>query len=314
MLRFESEDEALAAIGELREAVDEGVDIFDYGPEGSQSPGTVASTGSLSVIGDLLNPIDEITEAVDNAFGEEGIKDKIVELYDDHGVLTRTEANVYVVGEGEFDLLGVAGDAEIDVEFTAYDTFPAEGSDAPTTTGYILSGSVVGRADGAADLGVEVEGSFAVDVHSENGQQFATITVLASNEGGPTSELLDAAGVEIDSAALVGGRTTVQVTAPVTSDVLPALDDVVSSLLDGDIDGAWGTLMDASEVSITVESTASIHTESSIDGVFITAELEIDTTEATTEVSLHQHPGGEMYSQIEVDQMIADAAAGNGLP
>lgn len=111
-----------------------------------------------------------------------------------------------------------------------------------------------------------------------------------------------------------GATVSAHVTAPVTSDVLAALDDVVSSLLDGDIDGAWGTLMDASEVSITVESTASIHTESSIDGVFITAELEIDTTEATTEVSLHQHFGGEMYSQIEVDQMIADAAAGNGLP
>lgn len=306
VLRFASEEEAAAAVARLEQAAADGLDVFDYAPTGDQTPGTVASTGGPSTVSDLLWPVDELAELIS---GADELAEQVDDLFDEHGVLIATESGTYVAAEGELDLVGIV-EAEVEAELSVgrLTVDAVAGSGEEDRTGVILSGEVLARGD-TTGFGAEAQGAFAVEVYEhDDGEQFSEITLQVAADGGLASEIFDTAGVEIDAQATVGGRATITIQLPVTADVLPSLEEVVTGIPGGSIDGVvLANVLDAADVSITVESTETVYTETSFDAAVVAVEVESTGTEATTVVALHKFPGGRMYSRAEVDGLVAEA-------
>ena len=310
LLRFENEEDAEDAVDRLQEAAEAGLRIWDEGPEGQQTPGTVSSTGGLSAVSDWLNPTDEIAHSVDWLFGggEESIGEQIDSLFEEHGVLLGSEGGAFAIAEGELDL-GEIAEAEIEAEvhLGRFSNEPANGSDEPARSGVILSGEVLGRAETTAGPGAQVEGAFVVEAYDQDGDQYVTITVQASAEGGMAGEIFDAAGVEIDAQGMGGGRATLELTIPVSADVLPSLESVVTGLPTGTMGGnTLAEVIDASDMSLTLESTRTVYTETEFDAGVVAVEVETTNTDSVTQIALHKYPGGPIYSQETVDGIVAD--------
>jgi hypothetical protein len=307
LLRFENEEDAEEAVERLQEAAEAGLDVFELGPSGQQTPGTVSSTGGLSTVSDFLSKPGDALGGLFDLFSDDGLKGEIENLFEEHGVLLGSEGGAFAVAEGELDL-GEIAEAEIEAEVHVgrFSQEPANGSDEPARSGVILSGEVLARAETSAGPGAEVQGAFAVEAYDHGGEQYVTITVQASAEGGMAGEIFDAAGVEIDAQGLGGGRATMELTVPVSSDLLPSLESVVTGLPTGSIGGnALAEVIDASEMSLTLESTRTVYTETEFDAGVVAVEVETTTSDSVTQVALHKFPGGPIYSQETVDGVVA---------
>lgn len=242
---------------------------------------------------------------------ENELDELIGELWGDYGMERASAGGLYGNVQVEVENALAEADAEADVRIAVYDTDTTELATAPARTGIIVSGSLTARAEAGTGLGPSgsVAGSFTVDAHTDDeGAQFITVTVQGAATTGTVVEAIDyanAAGTaEWDTQFEQGVVTTVSIKVPVTSDTANAVRDVVTSLVTGQFPAELAGLHDAAEITITVDATQDADSEVEIDAG--TAELDVEHTATSTTnlLTLHKYPGGELYSQNDLDEVI----------
>lgn len=241
--------------------------------------------------------------------------DRVIgDLWGDYGAVRTSGGGVYANVQVEVENTVAEADIEGQVSVGVYDTDTTALATDVARSGIIVSGTLGVHAESASGGGPSGGGGgvFTVDAYTdENGDEFMTVTVQGSLSTGTVVEALDYAGgrvgAEWDGQIEQGGVATVEVTIPIDGATAENVSGVVTSLATGTLPGILAEMYDDAEITVTVDATTmDVNSEIEFDVATVEANVDHDVTRSQNIVTLHKFPGGEIYSQNDLDGMIAD--------
>ncbi len=323
--RFASEAEATSAIGVLQDAVREDASFGELVQDGGGLlwNGAAFSWNGPATVTNWVIPFgDPVPTIPTYDFTPETIQ-RLQELWSTNGMTKQEGGGVYANVSAEFEAnLGVFEtefDAEAEARLMFYDTDVAEADTSGATgqTGVMFSGVASVDVDGEIDgLGGDAAGhaaaeaGFVVDLHHiDDTGTFVTITVHTSVAVGAATELVDLGAAELDTTVDGTAAMTVSFTVPVDGDTTDIVGDLGAGLAQGRFPAAeFQELYDQAEIDVTITTGVASTTEFEADAAVVEANVSVTAAAETTQVALHKYPDGELFSRIDIDRLIDEAA------
>lgn len=323
---FADEAAAAEAVAVLRDAVAQDA---SFGEAAKDLGGVVwnvstAPTNALIWGVNLLNPFSDVPSIPGYDLTPETVN-RLRELWSNNGMTHQEGVGVYAGVSAEFDAnVGVieaelAASAEARLMFYDSDAAAADVTGAVGQTGVMFSGVA------AIDVDAEISGldrdvgghaaaevGYLVDLHHIDGDgTYLTVTVHGDVAAGSSLELFDLGQVELDTTIDRTASMTASITVPVNDATTDAVGQLGVDLANGR-SPAEGIreLYDTAEIDVTISTGYSSTTEFEVDVVAANVNVTQESSQDTTQTSLHKYPDGSVFSRFDVSRMIDEARPG----